>query len=118
MKDQGSADGCQLPPALDDLDLIAAIDGEAGPHVHHHLQRCPACAARARELAEFQRLLRVKLFRALCPPAEELAAFQLGLLEGGRYQELTQHLATCQRCRREVALLDGMLIAAPAAVSD
>lgn len=99
---------CSLPPALDDVDLLAAIDDEAGTEVQAHLRACPACAARAREFAELQGMLRRRLFRAFCPTSDELAAFQQGMLEGGRQHDVRQHTAGCPHCRREMELLDGL----------
>lgn len=114
MEDQrGRHRPCSLPPALDDLDLIAAIDEEASDVVMEHLRRCSACAARAREFAELQQVLRARLYRAFCPSSDELAAFQQGLLEGGRRVRLGTHLATCPHCARELRLVAEMLIPLP-----
>lgn len=96
---------CSQQPALDDLELLAAVDGEAGPDVLAHLNTCPICAARAREFAELQRLLRKRLYRAFCPSSDELAAFQQMMLEGGQQAMIAAHLADCPHCSRELKLL-------------
>lgn len=100
---------CSHPPALDDLDLIAAIDEEADEAVMAHLRTCAACAERAREYGELQYLLRARLYRALCPTSEELAAFQQRMLEGGRRAQLAAHLAECPHCSYELELAAGVL---------
>jgi hypothetical protein len=54
MEDQQDRPGqCRRRPSLDDLDLIAAIDGEASEEILAHLRECPHCAERARDLASF-----------------------------------------------------------------
>ena len=84
-----AAEGCTWPIALDDLALIAAIDGEAGPEVMAHLRDCPYCSERAHVFDNMQGLLRKQLFRMFCPTSEELAAYQQGLLKGGQQALIT-----------------------------
>jgi hypothetical protein len=101
-----AAEGCSWPVALDDLALIAAIDGEAGPDVMAHLRDCPYCSERARVFEDMQGLLRKQLFRMFCPTSEELAAYQQGLLNGGQQALITEHLKECPHCTREFNLLE------------
>ncbi|HJZ48128.1 MAG TPA: zf-HC2 domain-containing protein [Roseiflexaceae bacterium] len=101
-----AAEKCNWPVALDDLSLIAAIDGEAGPDVLAHLRDCPYCAERARVFEEMQQLLRKQLFRMFCPSSDELAAYQQGTLTGGQHAFITEHLKECPHCTRELKLLE------------
>ena len=101
-----AAEECNWPVALDDLALIAAIDGEAGPDVIAHLRDCPYCTARARVFEEMQGLLRRQLFRMFCPTSDELAAYQQGKLTGGRHAFVTEHLKECPHCIREFKLVE------------
>jgi hypothetical protein len=101
-----AAEGCSWPVALDDLALIAAIDGEAGPDVMAHLRDCPYCSERAHVFAEMQGLLRKQLFRMFCPTSEELAAYQQGLLNGDQQAHIAEHLKECPHCTREFNLLE------------
>jgi hypothetical protein len=101
-----AAEGCSRPIALDDLALIAAIDGEAGPEVMAHLRDCPYCSERARVFEEMQGLLRKQLFRMFCPTSEELAAYQQGLLDGDQQARIAEHLKECPHCTREFNLLE------------
>jgi hypothetical protein len=101
-----AAEGCSWPVALDDLALIAAIDGEAGPDVMAHLRDCPYCSERAHVFENMQGLLRKQLFRMFCPTSEELAAYQQGLLNGGQRAHITEHLEECPHCTREFNLLE------------
>jgi hypothetical protein len=94
-----------MPPALDDLALIAAVDGEAGADTVAHLRACQYCAERANEFAELQGLLRNHLYRMFCPSSDDLAAFQQGLLKGGQHTGVADHLAVCPHCATEVRLL-------------
>jgi anti-sigma factor RsiW len=106
MEDQrAEAGACSRPPALDDIALIAAVDGEASANVNEHLRACPYCAQRAQAFAELQGLLRKRLYRVLCPSSEELAAFQQGWLEQGRHTFIRDHLRTCPHCSAELGLL-------------
>ena len=100
-----AAEGCSWPVALDDLALIAAIDGEAGPDVMAHLRDCPYCSERAHVFADMQGLLRKQLFRMFCPTSEELAAYQQGLIEGDQQAHISEHLKECPHCTREFNLL-------------
>ncbi len=101
-----AAKGCSWPVALDDLALIAAIDGEAGTDVMAHLRDCPYCSERARVFEEMQGLLRKQLFRMFCPTSEELASYQQGLLNGDQQAHITEHLKDCPHCTREYKLLE------------
>src|ERR1700752_4362357 len=99
--DKQAAEGCSLPPALDDLALIAAIDGEAGADVMAHLRDCPYCAERAHGFSELQDLLRKQLYRMFCPTSFDLAAYQQGMLDGGQGAIIANHLKECPHCTRE-----------------
>ncbi|MEP7188916.1 MAG: hypothetical protein ABI901_07000, partial [Roseiflexaceae bacterium] len=91
---------------LDDLALIAAIDGEAEPDVTAHLRDCPYCSERAHVFETMQGLLRKQLFRMFCPTSEELAAYQQRLLNGSQRALITEHLKECPHCTREFNLLE------------
>jgi hypothetical protein len=101
-----AAEACSCPVALDDLALIAAIDGEAGPEVMAHLRDCAYCSERARVFEEMQGLLRKQLFRMFCPTSDELAAYQQRLLYGDQHALITEHLKECPHCTREFNLLE------------
>jgi hypothetical protein len=90
---------------LDDLDLIAAIDGEAGEEILAHLRDCPSCAARARDFDELLRLLRQRLFRILCPSSDDLLSYLQGWLEERRQAQIRAHLRDCPHCAGELRLL-------------
>ena len=96
---------CNCPPALEDLALIAAIDGEADDNTLDHLRRCPHCAGRAQDFDELQRLLRQRLFRILCPSSDDLAAYQQGWLDAPRREAITSHVRDCPFCSGELRLL-------------
>jgi hypothetical protein len=98
-------DQCIRRPALDDLDLIAAIDGEANDEILAHLAECPHCAERARDLESMQQLLRQRLYRILCPSTTEMLSYQQGWLEQSRQIQLRAHLEECPHCSGEMRLL-------------
>lgn len=97
---------CSIPPAVDDLDLLAAMDGEAEPEVLQHLERCPFCARRARRFANTQAALRRKLYRIFCPSSAELVGFYERTIERWRLEAIATHVADCPHCSRELSLLD------------
>jgi anti-sigma factor RsiW len=94
-----------MPPALDDVVLIAAVDGEAGADITAHLRACQHCAERARDFAELQGLLRKQLYRLFCPASDDLAALQQGLLNEKQRAALAEHLAGCPHCTSELRML-------------
>ena len=97
--------GCSHPPALSDLALIAAIDGEANDDVIAHLRVCRYCAKRADDFAELQRLLRKQLYRVLCPSSDELLAFHQGWLDDDKTTQIQNHLSMCPHCAADLRLL-------------
>jgi hypothetical protein len=97
---------CSRPPALDELDLIAAADGEAGDDILAHLAACEHCADRAREITAVQGTLRRRLFRLFCPSSDELVAYYHHSLPGSRQAELARHLGKCPHCARELHLIE------------
>lgn len=95
-------DQCIAPPALSDIALMAAIDGEGDAETFAHLEQCPACARRAEALQHFQSHLRARLYRLFCPSTDELIDFHLGLLPNERLDVLRQHLVICPHCSAEL----------------
>jgi anti-sigma factor RsiW len=100
---------CVMPPQLKDRDLLAYVDGEASDEVTAHVQRCPHCRERARDLARKEMRLRAQLYRAGCPSPHELGEYQLDLLVDERRQSIEHHVAQCQHCARELARLEEYL---------
>jgi hypothetical protein len=97
---------CRRPPSPSEIDLIAAVDGEADEAILAHLRNCPSCAQRAREFEELQQLLRQRLYRILCPSSDDLLAYRQGWLDERRTSELREHLRDCPHCGSELRLLD------------
>lgn len=96
---------CIRNPQLDDVELLMALDGEAGAEVTMHLSQCPQCQLRAAELAAEQRRITQQLWRAACPPALELGEHSMGLLSADRSAAIQQHIAACPYCTQELAQL-------------
>lgn len=100
---------CTNPPELDDVELLAYLDGEASAQVTTHLAHCPHCRDRAERLAHWQTRLTGRLYRATCPTPLELGEHHLGLLAPEQATALARHLTECPHCSREVAQLAGYL---------
>jgi hypothetical protein len=103
---QAEQSQCSRPPALDDLDLIAAADGEASPDVLGHLAACGYCAGRARSFDGLQGILRQRLFRAFCPPTDDLVSYQYRMLAEPRAAAVAAHIAECPHCQREMRIIE------------
>lgn len=97
---------CTHPPALDDLDLIAAFDDELSLDVRTHLQECPACTRRANDLAMIQRSLQQRFYRMFCPSSTDLLCFQQRMLNPERYIAIAEHLRDCPHCTGELHLIE------------
>jgi len=97
---------CADPPALTDLELIAALDGEASPEVSRHLRSCRHCAERVHALAQLQRGLRAHLYRAFCPSSQRLVEYRRGSLGYEQRAAIATHVASCPHCTRELALVE------------
>jgi hypothetical protein len=97
---------CTMPPPLDDLDLIAALDDAIDASVRDHLQACPSCAKRANDLAMLQQTLQQRFYRMFCSSSEDLLAFQQRMINPDRYITIANHLRDCPHCTRELRLLE------------
>jgi len=100
---------CVSPPELDDRQLLAYLDGEADPQVASHLKQCPHCREKADALARLSARLTARLYRLTCPSPAELGEYHLGLLLGTQAGAISQHLAECPHCTRELTQLKDYL---------
>lgn len=96
---------CVSSSELNDSELLAYLDGEANDQVVAHLEQCQHCRERASHLAHLQDRLTARLYRITCPSPEELGEYHLGMMPSDRAEAVTQHLAECPHCTREVAQL-------------
>jgi anti-sigma factor ChrR (cupin superfamily) len=100
---------CATPPQPDDTRLLSFLDGEIDLTVQAHIEQCPYCRQRATQLAALQGRLLAGLYRAVCPTPDELGDYDLGLLPADQALAVTQHLAECPHCTREIAQLQAFL---------
>jgi len=100
---------CVSPPELDDRQLLTYVDGEADRNVATHLEQCPYCLGKARQLARLQKRLTRRLYRLTCPSPAELGEYHLGMLDAAQGATIAQHLQECPHCTREVAQLRSYL---------
>ncbi len=100
---------CVFPPEPDETQLLAYLDGDEAQEVAMHLERCPHCQARARQLASFQSRLAGRLYRAACPTSLDLGEYHLGMLSVDRAAAVARHVAVCPLCSQELAQLQGYL---------
>lgn len=92
-----------ISPHPTDAELLAWLNGDNthGDHITH----CSACLTRVQTLSNEEQLLRINLYRADCPSAQELGEYELKLLPQFQINAITGHLAHCPACRQELAVL-------------
>lgn len=86
-------------------DLLAYLEGEAGPALAAHVAGCPRCQAELAELRAADSLLGAAIARLDCPAPELLLRHVAGLLGPDEDAVLASHLAGCVECRADLALL-------------
>jgi hypothetical protein len=57
------------------------------------------------ELHAIDALLSAALYRAACPPSDQLLLYQAGLLEAADTEAVTAHVQFCTQCRSDLALI-------------
>lgn len=90
-------------PQIDDAQLLAYLDGALDEEQAQLVEQTPQYRRRLRELAEQERQLAGRLYRATCPPPLHLGDYYLGRLPAGRRQAVARHLEECPHCAEEVA---------------
>ena len=100
---------CISSPALDDIQILSFVEGEADDAVVVHMQECLYCRERARQWAQLQNRLRKQFYRGTCPTPMELGDYHLGHLPAPQVLVVSQHLRECPLCRLEVATLENFL---------
>jgi hypothetical protein len=100
---------CIDPGAITADDLIAHARGEAGPAAVAHVERCPACRARAAAYAEAEQRLHARLFRRTCPPTVRIGEYCLGILPAEAMQHVAEHLLDCPHCLAEQRAMSAYL---------
>jgi hypothetical protein len=101
---------CRQRGAISDEEMLAYLAGEeVRPAVLEHLTTCPACATRVESYRRLELTLLQSLYRWDCPPAQVLGEYYLGLLNKEVAVAVRFHLATCQHCAAELAVLSHFL---------
>ncbi|WP_376794782.1 anti-sigma factor family protein [Thermogemmatispora sp.] len=101
---------CRQRGAISDEEMLAYLAGEeVRPAVLEHLATCPACATQVESYRRLELTLLQSLYRWDCPPAQVLGEYYLGLLNKEVAVAVRFHLATCQHCTAELAVLSHFL---------
>lgn len=90
---------------IEEGDLIALLDGEAEPWLHHHVERCAACASKLAQLRHSSKALLGLMYRASCPPPELLGQYHLDLLSASEQLTMAAHVRKCLHCSQELSEL-------------
>ena len=96
---------CTDPQLIREGVLMAFLEGEVDPSIRAHVESCPACASKVKELQQMSRTLQTGLYRIACPSPEELMKFQDGTLPPAERLVVAAHLRDCPVCPRELAEL-------------
>lgn len=104
---------CSSPGSVRPDDLIAYIDGEAGPPIAEHIQSCPGCARQAAAYARLQRRLGEIMYRFDCPPAQVLGDYEVQVLPPAERTRIAAHVLECPLCADELRTLRDFLAAEP-----
>lgn len=100
---------CITSPALDDIQIISYVEGEADDKTIAHIKKCPYCAERANTLTLFQKRMRARLYRSTCPSSMELGDYHMGLMSASQELVIAQHVRGCPQCRRDITELEKFL---------
>jgi hypothetical protein len=100
---------CISSPALDNVEVMSYVEGEAGDDVVAHIQGCLFCREKASWWTHLQNRLQKQLYRIECPTPMKLGEYRLRLLPDPQRLMVVQHLRGCPLCRREVAVLEDFL---------
>jgi len=100
---------CITSPALDDIQILSYVEGEADDRIVAHIKECQFCSERANRWTFLQKRLRKQLYRVTCPTPVELGDYHLGMLPAPEVLVVAQHVRECPLCRRELAGLEGFL---------
>ena len=95
---------CITSPALNDIQILSYVEGEADDRVVTHIKECQFCSERANRWTRLQTRLRKQLYRVTCPTPIELGDYHLGLLPAPQVLVVAQHVRGCPLCRREVVV--------------
>lgn len=108
MMDEGHDECVDASSCLSNTAIVAAADGEMDAQTRAHIQECPCCAAKVRQMRHMQKRLRQQLYRLFCPTTDVLIDYCQGLLEPRQLAIISHHLATCPYCAAEVALMESL----------
>lgn len=96
---------CTNTLALSDEDLMSLVYAEDNlpPQEQAHFETCPLCQQRLAMYASLHTVLRMKLFRRLCPSAVRLNYYCLAMVPEEERMSIASHLLECPHCADEVA---------------
>jgi len=99
---------CIAPHEIKEGDLLAYVEDAAAvpQRVRDHIARCPACAAQVKALAQVDCALQEHLFRAACPPPDDLLNYVTAMLPPDARAVVARHVADCPHCAADVRALE------------
>lgn len=92
---------CPMVPEISISQLSAYLDNDADAEVRAHIAECPACLARAEQLAIAQQNLQQILWRSTCPSPEQLRDYAWDLLPPDDAMSVARHVSFCPYCTHD-----------------
>jgi hypothetical protein len=96
---------CTVPPPLTDDDIEALLSGQAHSSIQAHIEQCAGCAQRLHDAQAIDNALKQRLYRWACPKADQLADYEMQLLNESDKQSVGKHVATCHYCTADLQAL-------------
>jgi hypothetical protein len=104
---------CIAPNEIEDIDLLAYMDGEATPAVAAHIAACRFCQQELEAFLQVDFLLRQAAYRRACPESDVLWQYANHQLEQAQMQSLSPHVARCAYCQQDLRQLAAAVFVSP-----
>ncbi|MBV9710659.1 MAG: hypothetical protein JO011_07090 [Ktedonobacteraceae bacterium] len=104
-------DNCtnSMAPSAEELLRLALDEEPLQKGRREHLEHCPICQRRLMVYKQANRQLLSKLYRSACPPVTQLNLYCAGMLSGDEGIDITDHIAECLLCAREIVTIRQVL---------
>jgi hypothetical protein len=107
---------CIAPNEIEDIDLLAYMDGEATPAVAAHIAACRFCQHEVEGFLQTDFLLRQAAHRSACPESDVLWQYANHELEQAQMRSLNPHIEGCAYCQQDLRQLATAIFVSPGPV--
>jgi hypothetical protein len=96
-------------PEIDNVQLLAYIDGETDPEITTQIEQSEVLLARVLQLRQEKERLTAVFYRFDCPDSDELGDYYLENLSSQQAKQIAEHVSECPHCTRELAYFQEVL---------